>query len=1120
MREHLACRQAIVAYVRRELIGPSPDDAEEVQREFLSVSPLSHYAMGVLFPQKTKQDQKEDVRDSDATPASEEDLLPDEVFDGGTAEPRSGNTVDPIDAPHEDEPLNLANEFSPSALGITFRVVGSPSLLVSVRAGAYEKAHRDVPNPRAGQQRMDGSVEPETIRSPVFVRTPIAWQHQLETKSVGRGRQHVEGTAGRLRLHSTVRADGQDRVVTVMLVNHHQAAEGELPEARTAWFQAGLEVRSTMGEDLFMPIDRESGLVLPDEQASMELLYRHRRSFALGHGCAGDWRRDETTERTGRTGMVCSSSFPLYEVAPVLPREAPFSGKPVRLSMMELSDGAGDSEGQRRLSILDSLKTLCADYSAWIDSQEAESATLAGPVADAARRHLNLCRRCLDRMRQGVETLASDPNALLAFRLANRAMLMQQIHTALPVRRKGEPFPVELLGYKAETASQRRWRPFQLAFILMNVRGTVDQLHPDHDLVDLIWFPTGGGKTEAYLGLTAFTIALRRLRRGSDAGTTVLMRYTLRLLTAQQFQRASALILALEVLRQDRFLDADLGESPISIGLWVGRSLSPNRRKDALHALKKLREQDSGASNPFQVLQCPWCRAEFDRAEHLGYIEHRGPGAELTVAFRCPDPACRWSGPAATLPIVVIDEDIYESPPALLIGTIDKFAQISWLEATGALFGLGHEFSPPELVIQDELHLISGPLGSVVGLYETAIERLCCRNGRSPKIVASTATIRRAAEQCLALYGRGAFEFPPAGLKAGDSYFAYEDSKAPGRLYAGVFPSALKSMVTGEVRTCSALLQAVRQAAEVYGSQVADTYGTLVWYFNSLRELGHATTLCDGDIQEQLVRLCKRTNVDRSLRRRIHERVELTSRRTADEIPHVLEHLEMPWSPEQPPPFAVDVLLATNMISVGIDVPRLGLMVVTGQPKTSAEYIQATSRVGRRFPGLVVTLYNQSRSRDRSHFERFLAYHQAIYRHVEPSSVTPFSPPARERGLRGVLVALARLAAGVSDPARISEHLEEIGEEVSCIVERVRRVDPAEADDAAAELRDWIEHWKRTQPAEYGHIARAPDAPTLMYPYGARRHEEFHDEAWPVLTSMRNVDGTCEGRVVRKYGEV
>ena len=1134
-------RQVLVDSLRRELIGPARDDPDDRRCEELDVSPLQVYGAGILFPRRqlqecleggAEEDDSEDFvppGDDEIEDAEYEDL---EVDDGGKRNP----SITAPDSGFEDQPLNLANEFSPSAVGITFRVTGAKVLNVDVSFGTYDAISISEPHPKAGQSRADGTPYPAVRDITLYRRTPRMESLSLpldfrEKPSVA---LCVPSTDDALRVHATLRSsDADESVFSVMLVNHHQTTGTGSSAYRDCFFQAEIEIRDAAGRAVFTPIERPTGNSLPEELASLSLLYRHRRTFCLGHGCAGDWRRGDDVDSGGRTDRVSTATIPTYEVQPVQAREGPFSVEQLDLSMLALSDGVSADDTDIESAILERLNQLCFDYEAWIEDQVLQVDALSPAHRQAANRHLDACTRCLTRMKEGVALLGGiDRLPMTAFRIANKAMLMQQVHSKLNARNLDLEFPPIPGDYHEGPGIIRRWRPFQLAFLLMNIAGTSDQSHPDRQLVDLIWFPTGGGKTEAYLGLAAYTIALRRLRIPGNAGTTVLMRYTLRLLTAQQFQRASTLIMALDRLRREGYLGTELGDEPISIGLWVGQSLSPNDRSEARAALSRMRQRDSRADNPFQVLHCPWCGCELKNRQKLGYLDERiRPGEPRTVIFRCPDGSCAWSDSSTRMPITVIDDDVYDSPPTLVMGTVDKFAQVAWKDETGRIFGTDGENAPPELIIQDELHLISGPLGSIVGLYEGVIERLCESEINRPKIVASTATIRQAKEQCKALYNRNTTEFPAQGLKAGDSYFAYENPRAPGRLYAGVFASGLKSHATAQVRTCSSLLQhaiplpPASETAENLSPTLddgtffpeADPYGTLVWYFNSLRELGSATTMCSGDIPEYIKSMCRRGDIPWDFRRRVRNYVELTSRRTADEIPKILEQLERPWLPKPRGPAPVDILLATNMISVGVDVSRLGLMVVTGQPKSTSEYIQATSRVGRQCPGLVVTVYSQSKSRDRSHYEQFVGYHQAYYRFVEATSITPFSPPARERGLRGILIAISRLVVGLDDPSQISDKRHQIQRELDNILDRISDVDGNEEREAAEELRRALDEWEAVAPSAYGRMAGQVTTRTLAYPYGTIPNPIFQEKSWPVLTSMRNVDGTAEAKVIASY---
>jgi hypothetical protein len=1112
-KDHASFRDALVDRLIRQVFGPLPDAATEEQSEVLTISPLQLYATGVLFPQKVRQETLEDS--SDVPTATEEEVLleeqdPIEIDEGK----RSGGSTDAGSWSDEQEPLNLANEFSPSAVGISFRIKTPAALIANISYGRYEPTKVTEAHPRAGDVGMDGRPFPATREIQAWKRIAHARQLPLEIGKGGGPQVPIKvDDDGNLTLRITIRPrDDGTSVVSAMLVNEKRGTGTQAPSCADVYFQIGLSITEASRRPIFLPIDRSVGVGSGEdpEVASMDLLFRHRRAFALGHGTAGDWNRDEKLSEEGATDCVSAAAVPSYDLKPIRPRHSAYRGNTsLRLSMRFLhSPEGGDQE------IIGALTELAEDYEAWIGDQKTVAGALTLPLDKAAASNIANCEKCAVRIRKGIDLLNREPDAMLAFRLMNKAMYVQQYHSRLKRRELGSEYPPSCPPDDISV-----WYPFQLAFILMNLASTFDPDDDERRLVDLIWFPTGGGKTEAYLGLSAFTIILGRLR-GDAPGTTVLMRYTLRLLTAQQFQRASALVLALELIRRNRELDADLGTEPISIGLWVGKSLSPNSRDEARARLRQLRE-DRFAPNPFQALQCPWCGVDFTDRAKLGYEEVRpSDGGQRTVALVCPDKACAFSSAAGGLPILVIDEDIYQAPPTILIGTVDKFAQVAWDDNVGRLFGLGTDHAPPSLVIQDELHLISGPLGTIVGLYETAIDRLCSRDGFVHKIVASTATIRRSAEQCWGLYSRRSFEFPPQAIRAGESYFAFEDRDAPGRRYVGFMGNAVKSHQTALVRACSPLLQGVcypLRDDEDEKRAIADPYGTLVWYFNSLRELGHAATLCVGDIPEFLKGLCHRQNIPYENRRYIREIIELTSRRGAEEIPEILQQLEIPWrmKPVGRPP--VDILLATNMIAVGVDVSRLGLIVMSGQPKGTSEYIQASSRVGRSVPGLVVTIYTQTKSRDRSHYERFVAYHQSLYRHVEPTSVTPFSPQARERGIRGVLVALARLIGHVDAPNKIGPLTQRVEEQIEAIISRAEAVDPDEVPEAREELSDWLAFWKRYSPPLYGKMGGAVSEQTLMYPYGGVPDESFQRDAWPVLTSMRNVDGTSTALVLNTY---
>jgi hypothetical protein len=521
-------------------------------------------------------------------------------------------------------------------------------------------------------------------------------------------------------------------------------------------------------------------------------------------------------------------------------------------------------------------------------------------------------------------------------------------------------------------------------------------------------------------------------------GVAVLLRYTLRLLTLDQLGRAATLVCALEMIRREQ--PVRLGAVRFAVGLWVGRSATANTMTEISEKLTEYKTSSAkNPASPFPLTHCPWCRTKLGPDSFALRPTKKAP---TDVIAGCLDTGCDFNPNrnGEGLPVLFVDEQIYRELPAFLIATVDKFAMLPWRGEAGMLFGrvlarqgrtflgplddsqsgaekLPSGLRPPELIVQDELHLISGPLGTMVGLYETAVEALCTRDdgGRRirPKILASTATVRRARDQIQALMGRQSTAlFPPPGPNDSETFFASVDRSGPGRLYVGVAAPG-RAMKAITLRVYVALLSAAEKLYGAADKDAADAYMTLVGYFNSLRELGGMRRLVEDDVRIRCAKADERQPLDdpaphahlmsRNLQK---EPVELTSREKTARIAESKARLQKPHAD----PDHVDVLLASNMISVGVDIDRLGLMVLAGQPKTTAEYIQASSRVGRqaKWPGLVVTCFNLHKPRDRSHYEQFAAYHQSFYRFVEVTSLTPFAGPALDRGMVGALVAMTR----------------------------------------------------------------------------------------------------------------
>ena len=1137
MSETLDARKFIVDFLRKELVGPSPGfplvqlDGQEILRA--QDPPRQRYSAGVLFPMKAqvlRQDETgaDEEASHDADTPEPDQLVEGSKTKGSLKETKTGTGEVP---PDTDQDVTLANEFLPSAMGLSALLEVPEILRVNVQAGIYR------------HEEPQWDIRTDKDRGRMYTkgwwRRPIERALELSSnKLLGDGNVTLkktvfeEGGKIALELHVVSRPheqsdkSGRLRLITFTLINRRQS-ESKTPGNSDCFFQCGFSVREPNGKPCFRTYPELNYGDEDSEELSLRLLYRYRHVFAVGHGCAPEWEG----ESKGRAFLIRTEVLPKYEMNPVLPTK--IEGLDLRMNDLMADDTSAST----------ALCGKLADkYEEWIAAREREidsSSDLPSELKKTGHRHIKDCRKCLRRMRDGIALLAKDPDSALAFRLMNKAMLMQSAHYKISTDKprkweeKGGKFQLEkpfVRPLYTDSKQDRSWRPFQLAFILMNLRAVAEPDCPERGIVDVIWFPTGGGKTEAYLGLSAFNMFLRRLRNPDHAGTCVLMRYTLRLLTTQQFKRAASLICACEFIRRKE--EIRLGSERFSVGLWVGGEVTPNSEKDAVKALQELNKSERSA-NKFILLSCPWCGAAMGPQQIGNTMRCKGYGKlprSNRVRHICEDPDCDFSSDDG-LPLAVIDEQIYRSPPTLLIGTVDKFAMLAFWPKARHLFGVDTPYPPPELIVQDELHLISGPLGSMVGHYETVVNALCINEEGNPaKIVASTATIARAIDQVKALYGRDTFLFPPQALTAGDSFFAEENEDEVGRLYVGVFASALTSHVTTQVQTMSALLQAPKLfSLGTPNPKAIDPYWTLMGYFNSLRELGHAATLIQADIREYINAMCSRLGQNHGisedapvdLRRFIRRNEELTSRIQSSKIPAILDRL-FKIHDGSGKSEVVDICFATNMIQVGLDIPRLGLMTIIGQPKTTAEYVQASSRIGRTSerPGIVVTNYNPSKPRDRSHYEHFRSYHQAIYRYVEPTSVTPYATPVCERALHALIVILYRFwgaGDGLHDsPGNPLDHPELVERIKKTIRERVNAVDCGEWPKTNNLIDNIFYKWSKLAPLDYGGFGSISEEIPLMHPAGKPQHPEWDEQALATPSSMRNVDADCSARQLKR----
>jgi hypothetical protein len=1134
-------RDELTEMVIKDLLGPAGGPAEEL--DWREDRVRERYLVGMLAPKAT--------------------LVEANTMDGpNTAEP------DDVEVGPSDISAPSNDTMFPSSMGMSFVVdAEAKAILAKTEWGSYQRTKSET------QKRSDGS------ESSVWKREHIVGDPLLLTLKSGIfGPTAPHSNYPSIFIQGRMRQTQDGWIVTIFFVNQQEEPTRKKDEA---WvFQPKLWVYDPEQRPIFVkrhslradlskldPLTRE-------ETETLEMLYRHRLEFAIGHGVSVHVTLSR--ESTERAIMIETEFIPKWEVAqqtsPTMEDNSELIG--LTLDMKELAE-------MPKADLMVNLRILERAYNQWIDR---EVAKLNDPVENlgnyyaTAQHTIQRCQRARDRIREGIDLIESNVTVEEAFRFANRAMWLQRIHTTFTRRVRKKELKAGDGIASLDKAENRSWRMFQLAFVLLNLSSLTDLHHPDRShetdaVADLLWFATAGGKTEAYLGLTAYTLALRRLQgdiegRPGDHGVAVLMRYTLRLLTLQQFQRAAALICACEIIRRENA--SKWGGTQFRLGIWVGYKTTPNTLRQAAEALRQVRTRGRppGGGTPYQITSCPWCGTEI-KEDNLKVFEP--PGDIGRCVTYCGDPLgrCEFSEARANkegLPVMVVDEDIYRRPPSLLIATVDKFAQMPWKGEVQMLFGRVNGFCPrhgflspeigdagyhpargglpatrnlphgslrpPDLIIQDELHLISGPLGSMVGLYEAAIDELCSWEVKGkkvrPKVIAATATVRRAPDQVKKLFLRKLEVFPPHGTNIKDSFFALERTpteKYPGRRYLGICAVGRRYTVA-LIRVYLAFMAATQKLYEKYDS-LADPWMTLAGYFNSIREMAGTRRLVEDEIRSRLRNADQRGLAKRQIRYGAVE--ELTSRKSGTDIPRILERLEVIFNKAQeaqrqthrkagkpvqtPEPY--DVILATNMISVGVDIDRLGLMVVAGQPKSTAEYIQATSRVGRSSlgPGLVCTVFNWARPRDISHFESFEHYHDTFYKHVEALSVTPFSTRALDRGLSGVFVALMRLWEERLNANRKAGELQDtdplMPQVFNWLVQRAQNVmDDTSVGNLMQQMlhnrRDsWLSRVHRATDYRLGYQKESQSVIGLLEEPGGRDWELF-----TCLNSLRDVEGT------------
>lgn len=959
-------REELINYTKKQLTGFDLKD-----NKLFKQRPLDRFLTGFLFPV---------IEGEDGLDSIENDIESDDVE---------------TEKPQVKQVKKEKRYIPPSSAGFSFVITGTDiNLRIFYNAVCYKIGpERDEQNIRFAQQSWDKEKLADDGKEIEF--TPA-------------GQKQYPIFNGKARIDALWRNHRDGYIVTITMSNNQKIVDTgdskkfSRDQNEKTLFEVEFKCIVESGNiDVYPAKNKE---LLTDEEKEIELRYKDLHIYAVGHGTAVDWGRNKHDQME-----IWTDFMPTVEVPQVTANTGRKTDTTLKFLFLK--------ECEENKEVITKLESFVKNYKTWIKEQDQKSKQEDSEEKETANKIIENLATAVKRMQKGVELLKNDHNSRVAFAAMNNAMLMQWM--------ANNTSGGSIKSGNSKDKSQYGWRPFQLGFILMVLESATDEDNNYRDTLDLIWFPTGGGKTEAYLGLMGFLFVHRRLKYPASCGGTVsIMRYTLRLLTSQQFIRANKVILALELIRQNDEKNR-FGSEPFSTGLWVGGASSPN----TFNQVKKIIEEEQFSK--LVLNNCPWCNAGFTRENYILKDD--------SFHFTCTNPLCDFGKTKENvLPCNVVDEALYINPPSLLIATVDKFARLAWEERTGAFFGK-HGNRPPELIIQDELHLISSALGSIVGLYEVAIDTALISRGMRAKYIASTATIKNAKKQIQTLFAREMSIFPPPGIRYDDSYFAKTVplEEKPGRLYAGYLAPLLSRQRSLEPLAGTLLFAPIKLFKDK--EEYLDRWWTQVVYHGSLKGVGNSRTLYQSgviswlnkmtvenlknDIEEGYPGFEKSKNfntiddyqkiedrevkavVDKYLPVRDLNIKILTSNQSAEENARIFDLLTR----EKDDIDAIDAVLATNMISTGLDVSRLALMIINGQPLTTAEYIQAGSRVGRsETPGIVFINYYKTQARSLSHYENFRSYHDSFYRFVEPSSLTPFTFQARSRALHAALVIAMR----------------------------------------------------------------------------------------------------------------
>ena len=838
-------RELIIEELKKDLIGPRISD-DETFWEWGGDKPLSRYVSGVLYPKQTN--------------LNHDDFLKNTV---------EGKIDDDDDEEEEQtSSFTIAVGTQPSSIGITCSVLKQTEKIdVEINFAKYDMVERK-PTRKPRKKNKESETDEEE-------KMEKGWKRRAVTKSFQIKLQNKKGEEKYLDEDAEVVYEVKDSadkyLVSVFLLNTNEAVPETYTEPDKCIFQPEIKLLSSKNsktsnsKNIFQSMSNEVNTSRKKDEIQkiqFDLLFRNKKFFAAGRNCSVEWEIENKSQDSDSVNWVKTTFIPRYEIKRIDPlqRSDPEISKSLfnALLLKTLADVKEFSNYNELLS------PVVSEYDKWIKNLEQKSPSIPKKFVECVNYQIKNCYDAKKRISDGIKLISTNDMAGQAFQFANEVMYDQMIYSMWAKDNIKNQGKVETDVPPADKYPAPEWRVFQLAYILLNIKSIVEPTSKEErETVDLLWFPTGGGKTEAYLGIVAFVLAMRRLREKepNKYGVSVLMRYTYRLLTQQQFQRAAALMCSCERKRQkDKVWDSKKvwydknghkkigkevekwGTEPFLVGLYVGDTTTPNYLTTAeknlnwyksKYPFNPLKEQ-----NPVQIINCPRCGMKL--TPHNYHIS-KNP---KRMIVKCANMKCYFGDKDKEerfLPVVMTDDDIVSTLPSLLIGTVDKLARLTWEPRFAAIFGRvrrhckKHGFwpantssgdlckcdkkiygdiripiPPPELIIQDELHLISGTLGTLVGLYESVIEDLCLHNGIKPKIIASTATIKNSEDQIKWLFARDRSKiFPPQAFDFGDTYFSKIVPEKLGKIHLGICATSVGGF-TVDARVAAAVLRKVR----------------------------------------------------------------------------------------------------------------------------------------------------------------------------------------------------------------------------------------------------------------------------------------------------------------------